>query len=85
MFCKGNDVHNHESLENIEDIINDDRKSRFYRTESEPEFTKVLNIEREGIGNYQPWSAVAERSRALDSSSGVVRMWVRILTWRLCP
>ena len=27
------------------------------------------------------WSVVAERSSALDSSSGVVRMWVRIPTW----
>ena len=27
------------------------------------------------------WSAVAERSSALDSRSGVVRMWVRILAW----
>ena len=27
------------------------------------------------------WSVVAERSSALDSSSGVVRMWVRIPAW----
>ena len=27
------------------------------------------------------WSVVAERYSALDSSSGVVRMWVRITTW----
>ena len=27
------------------------------------------------------WSVVAERSSALGSSSGVVRMWVRILAW----
>ena len=27
------------------------------------------------------WSAVAERSNALDSSSGVVGMWVRIPAW----
>ena len=27
------------------------------------------------------WSVVAERSNALDSSSDVVRMWVRILAW----
>ena len=27
---------------------------------------------------YRLWSVVAERSSALDSSSGVVRMWVRI-------
>ena len=30
---------------------------------------------------FQPWSVVAERSRALDSSSGVVRTWVRIPAW----
>ena len=28
-----------------------------------------------------PWSVVAERSSALDSSSGVVRTWVRIPAW----
>ena len=28
-----------------------------------------------------PQSVVAERSSALDSSSGVVRMWVRIPAW----
>ena len=27
------------------------------------------------------WSVVAERSSALDSSSGVARMWVRIPAW----
>ena len=27
------------------------------------------------------WSVVAEQSRALESSSGVVRMWVRIPAW----
>ena len=27
------------------------------------------------------WSVMAERSSALDSSSGVVRMWVRIPAW----
>ena len=27
------------------------------------------------------WSVVAERSSALDSSSGIVRMWVRIPAW----
>ena len=27
------------------------------------------------------WSVVAERSSALNSSSGVVRMWVRIPAW----
>ena len=27
------------------------------------------------------WSVVAERSSALDSSSGVVRMWVRVPAW----
>ena len=27
------------------------------------------------------WSVVAEQSSALGSSSGVVRMWVRILAW----
>ena len=27
------------------------------------------------------WSVVAERSSAVDSSSGVVRMWVRIPAW----
>ena len=27
------------------------------------------------------WSVVAERSSALDSSSGAVRMWVRIPAW----
>ena len=30
---------------------------------------------------YCKWSVVAERSSALDSSSDVVRMWVRILAW----
>ena len=29
----------------------------------------------------RPRSVVAERSRALDSSFGVVRMWVRIPAW----
>ena len=29
----------------------------------------------------QVWSVVAERSSALDSSSGVARMWVRIPAW----
>ena len=29
------------------------------------------------------WSAVAKRSSTLDSSSGVVRMWVRIPAWRV--
>ena len=27
------------------------------------------------------WSVVAERSSALDSSSGIVRTWVRISAW----
>ena len=31
--------------------------------------------------NVHSWSGVAERSSALDSSSGVVRMWVRIQAW----
>ena len=31
------------------------------------------------MGNL--WSVVAERSSALGSSSGVVRMWVRIPAW----
>ena len=30
---------------------------------------------------FNKWSVVAERSSALDSSSDVVRMWVRILAW----
>ena len=29
----------------------------------------------------QIWSVVVERSSASDSSSGVVRMWVRISAW----
>ena len=33
-----------------------------------------------GLNNL-PCSVVAERSSALDSSSGVVRMWVRIPAW----
>ena len=31
--------------------------------------------------NNHLWSVVAERSSALDSSSGVARMWVRIPAW----
>ena len=31
--------------------------------------------------NFFVWSVMAERSSALDSSSGVVRMWVRIPAW----
>ena len=30
---------------------------------------------------FSYWSVVAKRSSALDSSSGVVRMWVRIPAW----
>ena len=30
---------------------------------------------------YSLWSVVAELSSALDSSSGIVRMWVRIQAW----
>ena len=32
-------------------------------------------------GSYTARSVVAERSSALDASSGVVRMWVRIPAW----
>ena len=33
------------------------------------------------VTRMQAWNVVAERSSALDSSSGVARMWVRIPAW----
>ena len=33
------------------------------------------------VSHLDNWSVVAERSSALDSSSGVARMWVRIPAW----
>ena len=36
-------------------------------------------------GFADTWSVVAERSSALESSSGVVRMWVRIPAWPVTP
>ena len=38
-------------------------------------------LHREWLGLRNVWSVVAEPSSALDSSCGVVRMWVRIPAW----
>ena len=50
------------------------------------EGSSLLSLNHDGpytLNNQQVkvWSVVAERSSALDSSSGVVRMWVRIPAW----
>ena len=39
------------------------------------------HFQKSFTGNCNRWSVVAERSSAPDSSSGVVRMWVRIPAW----